>query len=103
MIETEEVEYAEPLPFLRLTGTYPSDGDRATTVQLEMYLPDDQPLAEHDGGDAATRSWFTDFTTSVIQEMRRGSMPPDAKVDVEFLDLDKMRSEQPGAPAEGAV
>jgi hypothetical protein len=84
---TEPTTPAEPAPdtvlepFLRITSTYPVDGDRFHTIQLEMHLGAQDELAEQgDTGDTGTRSWFIDLCTCVIAQLRRPPVPAQVKV-----------------------
>jgi hypothetical protein len=69
----------EAEPFLRITSTYPVDGDRVHTVELQMHLGDHDDLGEQGGADDI-RSWFIDLCTCVIAQLRRPPSPAQVKV-----------------------
>lgn len=74
----EELD-GEPAAFLRITGTYPTEGGRATTVELELNLDDGQ-LPADDDRVAAVKSWLTNLCTEVITALRAGPHPPELKI-----------------------
>ncbi len=68
----------EPVPFVRIVGSYPVADGRVETVTLELNLPDDgdEAVVEYEPGDpTAVKSWITDFCTELIREMRRAPAP----------------------------
>jgi hypothetical protein len=72
---------ADPLPFLRITGTYPAPGGRAQTIQMDLNLPDNMDVAlDTEPVDGQTKSWFTDFVSCVVAAMRRGEAPPEHRL-----------------------
>lgn len=86
--ETPEPAPAQIVPFLRITATYPSgslcdttypnDGSLYETIVLELSPQADEQIAEtvddNDDddaeGSALFKSWFTDFCTQVLRELR---------------------------------
>lgn len=76
--ETTELETvaADPPPFLRIMGNYPTDGYRSETITLELNLKDDEALGDYDPNDAtAVQSWLTDFCVQTIGALRYGQRP----------------------------
>jgi len=62
-------------PFLRITASYPVVSGSPEHVTVEMNL-DDGPLGEEDqpvgDGSGGVKSWFTDFCTNIVRELRSG-------------------------------
>jgi hypothetical protein len=91
-VAAEELD-AEPTAFLRITGTYPAAGGRASTVELQMNLDDGQPIADVEDTDAAVKSWLTNLCTEVITALRAGPHPPELRITGNAVSLlaDRMR------------
>jgi hypothetical protein len=84
---TEEITEEEPAvssPFLRITSTFPTDGDRVETLSLDLYLRDDDPVGDYDpdrpGEREAAKSWVLDLVVATIRELRGTGRPPAVKV-----------------------
>ncbi len=80
MTETEQPEAIleealEPRPFLRIVATYPAEGGRVETVEMQLN-PGQEDLVTPGSDDGQVDLWFTNFVTCVISALRRGSVPP---------------------------
>lgn len=72
--DDEPIEASERVPFLQVSGTYPTRGDRFTRVDLTLNL--NPSLDDGQPGDGRAEEWFTSFVTNVIAALRQPAMLP---------------------------
>lgn len=73
----EDLEVISP-PFLRISASYPVGDDRFETIVLELNPPEELGELDADQDPAempAVKSWFTDFCTQVLRELRQPPVP----------------------------
>lgn len=73
---------AGPIPFLRITATYPVADARVQTIELELNLRDDDPVVEtadepepDRDGMIAVQSWINSIVRTTISSMCQNSRP----------------------------